>query len=273
MKLSELQKHLANSLRGSGIEPAAQEARLILESRLGLSWADLIAKGDLEIDSAAAESDLQKRIAGMPLGRIYGRKNFYGLEFSLSPETLEPRADTEVLIDIALKRPAPETILDLGTGTGCILLTLLKHFPDSTGLGVDKALGAIATARRNADDLGLAERARFIESDWLESVSGRFDLIVSNPPYIDSAVIPELSAEVKNHDPILALDGGTDGMDAYKIIFAQLRDFLTPGGIALFEIGYDQSRKISRLAEAHGLKLVSIHPDSAGRPRIAEISA
>lgn len=276
MKLSDLQKHLTKTLRDSGIEPADQEARIMLESRLGLNWADLIAKAGMTVDSAEIESDLQKRLSGMPLGRIYGRKNFYGLDFALSPETLEPRADTEALIDIALhrfKEHSPQTILDLGTGTGCILLTLLKHFPGSRGTGVDKSGGALETARRNAEALGLADRASFIVSDWAESVRGGFDLVVSNPPYIDSAVIPQLAAEVKNHDPILALDGGADGMEAYKIIFAQLPGLLAPGGTALFEIGYDQSRKILRLAESHGLNVISIHPDSAGRPRVAEVSA
>ncbi|MCD8494021.1 MAG: peptide chain release factor N(5)-glutamine methyltransferase [Alphaproteobacteria bacterium] len=219
-------------------------------------------------------TDLQKRLSGMPLGRIYGRRNFYGLEFTLSSGTLEPRADTEVLIDRALdlyRSTPPVRILDLGTGTGCILLTLLKHWPKSEGVGVDIAHDALETARRNASYHKLTERVSFIEGNWGEGLAGGFDLVVSNPPYIERDVIKSLPDEVRLHDPILALDGGTDGMDAYKVIFSQLPVLLKPEGRALFEIGYDQSRKIERLAEDHGFKVEAIHPDSAGRARVAEV--
>ncbi|MCD8497744.1 MAG: peptide chain release factor N(5)-glutamine methyltransferase [Alphaproteobacteria bacterium] len=225
MKLSHLQKHLTQTLADAGIEAADQEARLILETRLELSWADLISQGDREVDPSSAESDLQKRISGMSLGRIYGQKNFYGLDFTLSPDTLEPRADTEILIDIArhiYKEKPPETILDLGTGTGCILLALLHSFPQARGLGIDKAAGAVATAQQNALNLKMSARAVFQQGDWASGITERFDLVVSNPPYIDSGVIPVLAEEVRNHDPILALDGGIDGMDAYEKIFHSL---------------------------------------------------
>lgn len=245
----------------------------MLETQLGLSWADLIAQGEKDIESEFLLADLQKRITGMPLGRIYGRGHFYGMEFRLSPETLEPRADTEVLVDLALKESPPQRVLDLGTGTGCILLAILKHRPYASGIGIDKSQGALDVARRNAADHGLESRARFISGDWAAGVNEAFDLVVSNPPYIESGVIPGLQNEVKNYDPILALDGGADGMDAYKIIFSQLRTILKPGGTALFEIGYDQSRKIERLADAHGFGTISIHADYAGNPRVAKISA
>lgn len=247
----------------------------MLEERLGLSWADLIAKGEREVESAAVESDLRRRLGGMPLGRIYGRKMFYGMEFRLSTATLEPRADTEILVDIALqkhKKAPPAEILDLGTGTGCILLALLKYWPQCRGVGVDKSPEAIQTAAQNAADHGLEARASFLCGDWASELQNQFDLVVSNPPYIESRVIETLSGEVKNHDPILALDGGMDGMDAYEIIFSQLPSILKPGGMALFEIGYDQSRKISRLSKDHGFILENIHADSAGRARVAEIS-
>jgi release factor glutamine methyltransferase len=275
MKLIDLQKQLVASLKNAGIAAADQEARIMLEERLALSWADLIAKGDTEVESTALESDLQKRLAGMPLGRIYGRKMFYGMEFRLSPETLEPRADTEILVDIALQKykdSPPAAILDLGTGTGCILLALLKHWPYCRGLGIDKSPEAVQTAGQNAADHGLSPRASFRCGDWAGGLEEPFDLVVSNPPYIESAVIETLSEEVKRHDPILALDGGAEGMGAYETIFSHLPAILKPGGTALFEIGYDQSRKISRLSEDHGFILENIHPDSAGRPRVAELS-
>ncbi|HRQ61442.1 MAG TPA: peptide chain release factor N(5)-glutamine methyltransferase, partial [Alphaproteobacteria bacterium] len=189
------------------------------------------------------------------------------------PEPLEPRADTEVLVDLALKESPPQRVLDLGTGTGCILLAILKHCPAASGIGIDQSQGALDMAQINAADHGLETRVRFLRGDWASGVSETFDLVVSNPPYIESGVIPGLQNEVKNYDPILALDGGADGMEAYKIIFSQLRAILKPGGTALFEIGYDQSRKIERLAGEHGFNAISIHSDYAGNPRVAKISA
>lgn len=270
MKLSDLQKYLTETLQDSGVDAADQEARIMLENRLGFTWADLIARSQTSVDPAIVESDLAARLSGIPLARIYGGKNFYGMDFLLSPETLEPRADTEVLVDLALEN-SPQTILDLGTGTGCILLSLLKNFPTATGIGVDRSYDALKTAQQNARLHGLDDRAFFLCGDWAESLDQRFDLVVSNPPYIDSGVILDLAVEVKTHDPILALDGGADGMDAYKTIFTQLPHLLTSNGIALFEIGYDQSRKILRLAKDHGFDAVSIHPDYAGNPRVAKI--
>lgn len=277
MKLSDLQKHIESQLKQNGLTAVDQEARLILEHRLGLTWTDIIAKPDLRVSDSDIETiktDIQKRLSGKSLGRIYGVKNFYGLDFELSAETLEPRADTEILVNQALKRSSnpPQTILDLGTGTGCILLTLLYHWKDARGLGIDLSADAVKTVQKNALHHGLQSRAEFMQGSWADNIDQTFDLVVSNPPYIESSVIPGLDEEVRNHDPILALDGGEDGLEAYKIIFSQLPRILKPDGTAFFEIGYDQARKAVRLGENAGLAIKHVHLDYVGRPRVLEVA-
>lgn len=274
--LKSTYKEIIEALSKSGIQSADQESREILHHRLNITWTDIIARPEMPVspeDEKQIKKDLQARISGISLGRLYGTKNFYGYDFELSQDTLEPRADTEILVDLALKRfpGGVHSVLDLGTGTGCILLTLLKEWPDARGIGVDIAPGAIKTAQRNAQNLGVSDRATFIQGSWADNIEQTFDLVVSNPPYIESAVIPGLSTEVQNHDPILALDGGKDGLEAYKIIFSQAPRILKPGGLALFEIGYDQSRKVTRIVEDAGLTAKHVHPDMAGRPRVLEV--
>ncbi|MEM7680088.1 MAG: peptide chain release factor N(5)-glutamine methyltransferase, partial [Pseudomonadota bacterium] len=222
------------------------DARWIIEARTGFDFSDLIARGDEKISNeilALVQNDLDQRLSGKPLSKIYREKEFFGRTFKVSEDTLDPRPDTEVLIEKVLKRfksNPPKTILDLGAGTGCILITLLKELPNTTGVGVDVSIAALEIAKQNAKIHDVDERLKFLQSDWFENVEGSFDLIVSNPPYIDANVIPNLEKEVRNHDPILALDGGKDGLDAYRQIFSQTFLHLNPGGKLFVEIGYDQ---------------------------------
>ncbi len=270
MKLSALYKDLKDAL-GNDLE-----ARMILEDYADVSWSDILSCPDRDIDDSQIRNILKRRLAGEPLSRIAGEREFYGRSFALGADTLDPRPDTETLIDAALKAHTtpPKTILDLGTGSGCILLTLLAQWPEARGVGVDLAGGALDIARANAQCHNLSDRTTFVQSNWWESLedSVKFDLIVSNPPYIPNQDIANLDIEVKNHDPILALDGGNDGMDAYKIIFSQLKIHLNTGGLAFFEIGVGQCGYISRLAEDYRIRIEAIHPDLAGIPRVVEIS-
>lgn len=260
------------------------EARLIIQTRTAFTWSDIITRGETKIEPSVLESiqsDLERRKNGEPISRIYGMRQFWGLEFKLSPDTLDPRPDTETLIEAVLKRyknNPPETILDLGTGSGCILVSLLHELKAARGSGVDLSLGALETARANAKLNNVAERANFICGSWdaplLEGVvpQGGYDLIVSNPPYISNQVIPTLSEEVQNHDPILALDGGDDGLDAYKNIFLHLPSLLNKAGRGFFEIGYDQKADMMRLSKDYRIRIEEIYDDLAGHPRVVEIS-
>lgn len=246
---------LRQKLRDAGIPNPDHEARLIL--RHGLDPDDAV----------------RRRLSGEPLARMIGTQEFWSLEFELSPDTLEPRADTETLVEAALRRfkdHPPRRILDIGTGTGCILISLLHEWPQAQGVGTDLAAGAVETARRNAERLGVAGRARFVQTDWAAGIDGVFDLIVSNPPYISREVIANLAPEVRNHDPILALDGGEDGLDAYKIILTEIKRVLAPGGWFFLEIGYDQSDSVPRLVENIGSTPERIIPDLGGNPRVVE---
>lgn len=253
------------------------ESRIILRERAGLEWSTLISTPDAPISADIVnriKQDLEQRLAGKPLSRIYGTREFWGLSFNINEDTLDPRPDSETLIEVALKHykdKQPETILDLGTGSGCLLLALLSEFKQARGIGVDIASGALKMAQENAQILGLAGRASFINADWSEPINGQFDLIVANPPYIESDVIQKLAKEVRNHDPIQALDGGKDGLQDYNRIFSNLSSLLKPDGMALFEIGFDQAEKLSRLSEKHRLSCGRTHADLAGNPRVVEI--
>lgn len=276
--LGAVHKALSLRLEKAGIEPAAHEARIVLCHRLGMDWHDFHAQAGLIISQSSLiqiESDMAQRLGGKPLSKILGVQEFYGREFHVSADVLDPRQDTETLIDIALKRfdkASPIRVLELGVGSGCILVTLLCELPEASGIGVDFSPKALEMARKNAKRHDVLKRSEWFESDWYSAVPAeQFDLVVSNPPYIRSTVIPELAPEVKNHDPILALDGGDDGLDAYKKIFSGLKNFLKPDGIALFEIGYDQSEDVMRLSRESRFMQCNVHPDLAGQPRVAEI--
>lgn len=273
-----LYQHIRRTLQKAGIDNPAFEGRLIIEKRTGLDQAVLISEPGRLVPVAQKNrilEDIQRMARGEPLHRIFGEREFWGLTFAIGPETLEPRPDTETLVETALKlfgAAPPSAILDLGTGSGCILLSLLKEWPSCEGLGVDLSYETVKVARANAQALGLSSRARFICGSWGEALGARFSLIVSNPPYIARDVIPTLERCVREHDPILALDGGEDGLDAYRKIFFSLERHLLPGGTALFEIGFDQEESIVRLAEKYRCSARCVYRDLAGRARVVEIS-
>jgi release factor glutamine methyltransferase len=246
------------------------EARLLLAHALGLTRDDLIRDPARPIDTTAYEALLSRRIAHEPLALITGHREFWSLDFLVSPAALIPRPDSETLVEAALAAyadcPPPRRILDLGTGTGCLLLTLLTEFPCAFGIGLDVAPEAAALAKANAVRLGLADRAAFIAADWTNPIMGRFGLIVSNPPYIPGPDIATLMPEVAQHEPARALDGGADGYDAYRTIMPRLADHLDVDGAAVLELGQGQANYVEGLARGAGWE-ASFRLDLADIPR------
>lgn len=253
------------------------DARYVLHKRAGIEYCDIITNSAHPISAQVADTikaDLQQVREGKPLSKIYGEREFWGLPFTVNEHTLDPRPDTETLVEVVLKstdKDKPLSILDLGTGSGCILIALLHELPLAQGVGVDISEKALAMAGKNAEKNHVADRCEFILSDWDEKLNERFDIVVSNPPYIASAVIPALEDSVKKHDPILALEGGEDGLQAYKEIFSRLLRILKSDGKAWFEIGYDQSESVMRLSRESRFSIVESHADFAGHTRVLEI--
>jgi release factor glutamine methyltransferase len=267
-------RDLRRTLNDAGFETAALDARLLLLTALGISATDLVTQPDTPLSPDQAEtlaSFAHRRLTHEPVARIVGVREFWGLPFHLSPETLVPRPDTETVVETALDlipdRQAPLRIVDFGTGSGCILVALLHELPQATGLGVDLSFGALATARANAADNRVDRRCQFVLSHWADAISGTFDLMVSNPPYIASGVIPTLDEEVREHDPRLALDGGSDGLEPYRILLSEAGRLLASGGLIAVEIGYDQAQDLTGLAGAYGLEILRIAHDLSGNPR------
>jgi release factor glutamine methyltransferase len=259
----------ADRLAGIADNPRL-EARLLLAHALGLTQNDLIRDPNHTVDATAFEILVARRAAHEPLALITGHREFWSMDFLVSPATLIPRPDSETLIEAALAafadRPPPRKILDLGTGTGCLLLALLKEFPSAFGIGLDLSPDAAILAKTNATRLGLAEHSAFVAGDWTNSLSGRFDLIVSNPPYIPSPDIETLMPEVAHHEPTTALDGGADGCDAYRAILPKLTHLLEPCGSAILELGLGQANYVTDLTRELGLA-ASLRLDLAKNPR------
>lgn len=263
----------AQILRQGGIETPELDARLLLCHAASLSHEAFIARAreDLRPDAAALlEGAIARRLKREPVARIRGTREFYGRSFLLGPESLDPRPDTETLIDAALDiigkkgwREEPLKLLDLGTGSGSILVTLLAELPRATGIGTDLSPRALAVAAANASAHGLASRAVFIAADWLDAIAGKFDLILSNPPYLAASEIAGLAADVAAYDPRLALDGGPDGLDSYRRIAARAREVLAGDGRLVVEIGPAQAEAVAAIFAGAGLR-----PDEAGSPRL-----
>ena len=271
----EALRALTARLHAGGVAEAAGDARFLLLGLLGLETRDLLIEGDRRVGAAGAAAltaALTRRFAGEPVARILGAWEFWGLPFRLGPDTLVPRPDTEILVEVALaarpERAAPLRCLDLGTGTGCILTALLSERPRATGVGLDRSEGALRVARDNAVLNAVDDRARFVAGDWCDALRGRFDLVVSNPPYIARAVIATLAREVRGHDPEAALDGGTDGLDAYRRILDGAGARLAPGGLLVLEIGYDQAAAVTELARDAGYRERGLTRDLAGHDRV-----
>lgn len=257
-------------LREAGIEDAARDARVLLAHALGIGHDRLTLKlqDDMtEPQEALYDAALQARMARQPVAQITGRRLFWGQSFRVTRDTLDPRPETETLVAEALKEPFLK-LLDLGTGTGCILLSCLKGMPLARGLGTDISDPALQVAMGNTRDLGLEARARFRKSDWFASVTGTFDLIVSNPPYIAASEIPTLAPEVRDWEPDLALTPGGDGLDAYRAIAQGAGSRLMPGGRLLVEIGPTQGQAVAAMFQTAGLEDIRILPDMDGRDRV-----
>lgn len=257
-------------LSEAGIDGAAGDARALLarvlrvpRDRLTLHLSDPLPEGA----AAAFGTALDRRLAREPVSRIIGERLFYGRPFRVTPDVLDPRPETETLIAVALDRPFA-TVLDLGTGTGCILLTLLAERPHATGTGIDLSPAALAVATENARALGLAGRAGLRQGDWTAGLTARFDLVVSNPPYIALAEMPSLAPEVRNWDPALALTDEGDGLGAYRAIVAQAPGVLMPSGRLVVEIGPTQGAAVRSLFHNQGFTDVAITPDLDGRDRV-----
>ncbi len=262
-------------LADAGIDGAARDARRLLAWALGVAKDRLtLALGEPMTSEVAARFDMAiaRRAAREPVSHITGRRMFWGREFALDRDVLDPRPETEVLVALALEDPF-ERVLDLGTGTGCILVTLLAERPEAIGTGTDISAAARSHAWGNAVRHKVSDRAEILASDWFRpldarGISGRFDLIVSNPPYIAAGEMAALDDEVRLHEPALALTDGADGLSAYRAIASGVGKYLTPGGRVLVEIGPTQGAAVAALFAQAGLERIAVHPDMDGRDRV-----
>ncbi|MBI1264544.1 MAG: peptide chain release factor N(5)-glutamine methyltransferase [Alphaproteobacteria bacterium] len=265
----------AARLRAAGLGDEAEgDARRLMEVASGLDGASLLARLNAPMpgeEAARFDALLARRAAREPLSHIIGSVGFWTLDLIVTRDVLTPRPDTETVVEAALAaaadRNAPLEILDIATGSGAIALALLSELPNARAVATDLSAGALAVARDNAAHNGLADRIGFIETSWADGVDSRFDLVVSNPPYIASAVIETLAPEVKDHEPRLALDGGPDGLAPYPHLFAEAKRLLKAGGAAVFEIGYDQGHAALSLARAAGFGNAALRRDLGGRHR------
>lgn len=268
------------AFRAAGIEEARIEARLLLGHVLGRKPLALPLDAHAAVsaeDAARFRALVARRAAREPSAHLTGTRGFWTLDLAVTPDVLIPRPDTETIVACALDyvtdRNAVHRVLDLGTGSGAILLALLSEMPRAYGVGLDRSAAALAVARRNAETCGLAVRAGFVRGDWADAIEGRFDIVASNPPYIDRATISTLEPEVVRHEPRAALDGGEDGLDAYRAILPDLPRLLAPGGIAVLELGFGQAESVASLARAAGLAEVELRQDLGGVPRAFALRA
>ncbi len=276
--IAAVRRAIARRFREQGLETPDLDARLIVGHVLGLDHAGLMRESERPLRPrtlAGIDALAARRLAGEPVARILGVKEFWGLAFAVTPAVLVPRPETETVVETALARldavdarERPLRIVDLGTGSGAILVALLHELPQAFGIGTDCSVTAIETARENARRVGVAPRAAFVACDFGAALAGGFDLVVANPPYIATAEIAALPREVRDFDPMAALDGGADGLAAYRTIAADARRLLAPGGFLVLEVGAGQSDAVSALAGAAGLTAIAATADLAGIPRV-----
>ena len=270
MEYAALYRMGVERLAAAGIEEAKLDARLLLEELCGTDRNDLLVHGDRPVTEQQENSYvnyIELRSRHIPLQHITGYQEFMGLRFKVTPDVLIPRQDTETLVEEVLKNLHDGMrILDLCTGSGCILLSLLRYSNDCVGVGVDLSKKALAVAEENAGSLGLT--AEFVQGDLFEPVTGKFEIIVSNPPYIPSNVIPTLMEEVREHDPLMALDGKEDGLYFYREIIGQASEYLYPGGMLFLEIGCEQAEAVTELMKNAGYRDVTVCKDLAGHDRV-----
>jgi len=261
-------------LKTGRIDSPAIDARLLLEAATGAGRVDILTDPYRAVtpeQAAALDAMVERRLRREPVSRILGRKGFWKILLTVTPDVLSPRPDTETLLDVVLKAKGEReafTACDLGTGSGAILLALLAERPAAKGVGTDVSSEALAVARENAANLDLNGRATFIRTDWAAGFAdASFDVVLSNPPYIPSGDIPGLDPEVRDHDPHLALDGGADGLDAYRALAPEIARILKPDGLYAVEIGWDQGEAVSALFTAAGLE-AKVVKDLADRDRV-----
>ena len=274
VRLGGVLDRAAQRLRAAGIDSARRDARLLLAAALGIAPERVLAYPERPMmahERTRADALIARRLDHEPVSRILGRREFWGLTFRISPEVLDPRPESETIVEAVLERigntEAPARILDLGTGSGCLLLALLSALPAANGLGTDLSTGVLRVARANAEALGLAARARFARCRWAAAVGGRWQVIVSNPPYITEADFAALPPEVAHYDPRLALCGGADGLEAYRALVPEAAVLLAPGGLLALEVGMGQAGTVETLIEAAGLTARGRVRDLAGIER------
>lgn len=271
----EAQRRLARLFAEAGCESAALDARLLLCGALGVDHVALIRDPDLPLGAASARLSAfaARRLRHEPVSRILGHRDFWGLSFTVTPDVLDPRPDTETLVDRVLamlgpRRHAPLTLVDLGTGSGAILAALLWECPAALGLGVDQSGAACRVARANLAALGLGRRSAILQGSWADAIGAPIDVVVSNPPYIESGTLPTLDAAVRAYDPPAALDGGPDGLAPYRALIPRLPRLLRPGGLAAFEIGSTQAEHVCGLMRDAGLADICVTRDLSGHDRV-----
>lgn len=270
----------AGRLAECGIDSPRRDARRIVALAAGLPESIVLGYPERPLDPAAQRcftALLERRAAREPMARLAGRREFWSLDFALSPATLEPRPDSEALIEAALDRlpdrSAALRVLDFGTGTGCLLLAVLSELPNAVGFGIDLVPEAVAQARRNAASTALDSRAFFAVGRWGEAIAGGFDVVLANPPYIPSGDIASLMTEVARFEPRVALDGGDDGLDAFRALAPALAGLLRPAGFACIEVGAGQADAVVALFSGAGLDLAGRHSDLAGIERCLVMTA
>lgn len=277
MIIKDVQNQIVQQLRAADIETATLDARLLMMHALGNVTLEelLLRRGeDFPFDLQSTLNDcVEKRVHGMPIAKIIGVKEFWGLPFKTSVNTLDPRPDSETLIEAVLEnlpdREKPYRILDLGTGTGCLLISLLHELPNAIGFGVDQSETALSLAQVNAQILNVSERSNWQVSDWLSNVTGQFDIIISNPPYIPSDDIDGLSIDVRAYDPLSALDGGQDGLNPYRAIATQISPFLNENSIVAVEYGQGQMLDIHTIFGKEIALKPMVYKDLSGIERIS----
>lgn len=258
-------------LARAGVPDAARDARVLLRWTLDLRAEDLheaLRAAGTASEQAAFQTAIARRATREPLSHITGGRLFWGRRFRVTADVLDPRPETETLVAEALRRGPFERVLDLGTGSGCLLVTLLAEWPDAVGTGVDLSRAALAIAKDNADRHGVSERTAFREDNWVDHLEGSFDLIVSNPPYLAEEELGEVSPEVRDHEPRMALVGGADGLDAYRQIASTARRCLVSGGTMMLEIGPTQGQAVSEILTGNGWSVSGLIADLDERVRV-----
>ena len=274
MLLSELQKKITKILAEGGIETNSLDARIILREIFNFDEKELILNSDLilsESKISKVQKIITRRLNFEPVSKIFGKRDFYNSTFSISDDVLDPRPETENIVEIAnnfILEKGYESFIDLGTGSGCIILSILKENKNLTAVGVDISIDAINIAKKNSKDMNLEKRSSFLVSNWLSSIYNSYDLIISNPPYIPSDEIITLSKTVKNFDPLISLDGGQDGLECYKEIAQDINRVINKNGRVILEIGYNQAHDVIKIFESKEFKLLKIYKDINGLNRI-----